>query len=354
MEEEEAHNLYQHFQKTDAAAKQKQVQCCARNTQLTAACCFGCLTAALCLTQGLGFGSSPAPPHLVDSCKKPAGWEAPYKLSDKFQQAPEVATSKRSRSSHSHRHSPEKQQRAHSSSSPDRSLHHSRDNAVRDRQSHKGQGSTRHSSRQKHRKELRHSSSRKRHSESPDGHDHRISHRRTLYSESPDSSHRRSHHSSKHSDSKRDSNKHSRRQPEPSHSCHERHRSRHTDHRSREEDHQQRHSSRNRRGDDQTNRALKAPDYAKLIVGYKYMSDANRLKAVTAYKLSKTSAKVQSTPSSLTMHIAYCSVNTINTNAHQLASLGGVQWCLWYSLSTCFLPVITCVCGLVLSLLQAL
>ena len=45
MEEEEAHNLYQQFQKTDAAAKQKQVQGFARNSQLTAA--FAVLVALL-------------------------------------------------------------------------------------------------------------------------------------------------------------------------------------------------------------------------------------------------------------------------------------------------------------------
>lgn len=300
MQEEEAHILYQHFQKTDAAAKQKQVQCCARRCRNNL-CCFH-LFAAFCCTQGLGFGSSPAPSPVtvVDSDKTPAGWEAPYKLSDKFQQAHEVSTRKHSRSSYSHRHSPERRQRAHSSSSPEGSRHHSRDKAVHHWQSDKQQG---HSSRQKHREELHHSSSRKRHSEPPDGRHHRTSHHRTRYSDSP---HDPQYHSSKHSDSKRDSNKHSRREEESTHSRHKQHRSHHSEHRSSREDHRQ---HRSRSGDDHTNRAPKAPDYAKLIVGYKYMSDANRLKAVTAYKLSKTSAKVQSGPPCLTSdHLSSCTL----------------------------------------------
>ena len=242
--------------------------------------------------QGLGFGSAPAPPPITDSCQNPIGWEAPYKLSDKFQREPEATTSKHSRSSHSHRYSPEKRRRAHSSSAPDRPEHCSRDKASHHRHSDKRHATARHSSQQKHRQEGRHSPSRQHHSGSPDGRHHRHHHHhRARHSESTDDRNH-NHPSSHHTDSKRDSDKYSKREEHSSYSHHDRHRSSHGDHRSRD---QQRHSSRSKSSTDHTNRAPKAPDYAKLIAGYKYMTDANRLKAVTAYKLGKTSAKVRST-----------------------------------------------------------
>lgn len=54
MEEEEAHQLYQQFQRTDAAAKQKQAWCCATNSQSAS---FGSLKLqllALCRAWDLG------------------------------------------------------------------------------------------------------------------------------------------------------------------------------------------------------------------------------------------------------------------------------------------------------------
>lgn len=240
--------------------------------------------------QGLGFGSATAPPPVADNSQNPVGWEAPYKLSDKFQRAPEATTSKRSRSSHSHRYSPEKRRRANSSLSPDRPEHRSRDKASHHRHSDKRHATARHSSQQKHRQEDRHSPTRQHPSDSPNGR-HHGQHHSTRHSESSaDHNHKRS--SSHHTDSKRDSDKYSRREEHSSSSHHDRHRSSHGDHRRRD---QQRHSSRTKSSADHTNRAPKAPDYAKLIAGYKYMTDANRLKAMTAYKLGKTSAKVRST-----------------------------------------------------------
>ncbi|KAL0043427.1 hypothetical protein WJX79_004474 [Trebouxia sp. C0005] len=75
MEVDEAHRLYQQFQKVDAAAKQKQ---------------------------GLGFGAA-SPPRPDTEVSKPSnGWEAPYKLSDKYQQ-PDTKSRKRSRSPSHHK-----------------------------------------------------------------------------------------------------------------------------------------------------------------------------------------------------------------------------------------------------------
>ncbi|KAL3135050.1 hypothetical protein ABBQ32_007996 [Trebouxia sp. C0010 RCD-2024] len=217
---------------------------------------------------GLGFGSSAAPPSLADN---PAGWEAPYKLSDKFQQAPEISTSRRSRSPHHHKHAPETRKRAHSSSSPGRSTHQTRDKAAHHKQAGKEQR-TRHQSTRDFREE------------------HHRNRRQT--SRSPDNRHRRQHHrSSSQAESKRDSDRHTSRRERSPHTHHEQ--CRH--HRSSDLRHREHHTSRSRSGagtnSKQASMAPKAPDYAKLIVGYKYMTDANRLKAVTAYKLQKTSAK---------------------------------------------------------------
>lgn len=233
--------------------------------------------AALYAVQGLGFGSSAASPPVVDKSQKSAGWEAPYELSDKFEQAPEITTSKRSRSSHHHKHTPEKRHRAHGSSSPGRSSHQDHDRTAHHRQSGKEQPTRHHSSREVREEHHQPSSqSRKRRSVSPD-----------------DRHHRQNHRSSSQPESKRDSSRHTSRREQSSHTQHERH----GHHRSSDLHHRQHHTSRSRSGAATSSGiAPKAPDYAKLIVGYKYMSDASRLKAVTAYKLRKTSAKVQPRP----------------------------------------------------------
>ncbi|KAL3162699.1 hypothetical protein ABBQ38_008740 [Trebouxia sp. C0009 RCD-2024] len=221
--------------------------------------------------KGLGFGSSAAPSPVVDNPKNSADWEAPYKLSDKFQQAPEISTSKRSRSPHHHKHAPEKRKRAHSSSSPGRPPHRNRDKAAHHKQAGKEQRTRHHSSRDV--KEEHHRNTRQ-------------------SSRSPDDRHRRQHHrGSGQAESKRDSDRHTSRREQSPHTHHERHRH----HRSSDLRHREHHTSRSRSGATTSRRqasvAPKPPDYAKLIVGYKYMSDANRLKVVTAYKLQKTSAK---------------------------------------------------------------
>ncbi|DBB18474.1 TPA: hypothetical protein ACH3X3_000117 [Trebouxia sp. C0006] len=277
MEVDEAHKLYQQFQKVDAAAKQKQ---------------------------GLGFGAS-SPPRPDTELPKPSnGWEAPYKLSDKYQQ-PETNSRKRSRSPSHHKSHSEvgKRRRSRPASrsppSPSRGIS----------KAHKAKRSRRSDSREPE----RHDQTHKYHSEDP--------HDRTRRSRSHQSPHRHSHSSRGGERSRRHHSSHSSRQDSSRHdsrhrSRHDRARSRSRDQRSSRQQHVSLEADRHRRSDTshrsssrsksrdkdrrrrdkdsrsrQEDKADKAPDYATLITGYNSMGPTERLKAVTQYKLRKTSSK---------------------------------------------------------------
>ncbi|DBA88530.1 TPA: hypothetical protein ACH3X2_005002 [Trebouxia sp. C0005] len=266
MEVDEAHRLYQQFQKVDAAAKQKQ---------------------------GLGFGAA-SPPRPDTEVSKPSnGWEAPYKLSDKYQQ-PDTKSRKRSRSP-SHHKSYRSRPASRSPPSPSRGNSTSH-KAKRSRRSGSREPERHHQTHRYHKEDHRDHDRHSRSHQSPHRHSHssrdgeRSRRHHSSHSSRQDSRHD-SRHRSRHgrarscSRDQRSSRQHvnleADRHRRYDRSHHSRSRSREKDRRSRDKD------SRSR----QEGKADKAPDYATLITGYNSMGPTERLKAVTQYKLRKTSSK---------------------------------------------------------------
>ncbi|KAL0021144.1 hypothetical protein WJX77_004692 [Trebouxia sp. C0004] len=271
MEVDEAHRLYQQLQKVDAAAKQKQ---------------------------GLGFGASSPPRPDAELSKPSNGWEAPYKLSDKYQQ-PETNSRKRSRSPSHHKSHFEVGKRHRSRPASRSPQSPPQGNSA----SHKAKRSRRSGSREPE----RHHQTHKYHQEYHNDHDrrsrpHQSPHRHAHSSRDGDRSRRHLSHSSR-QDSRHDS----------SHRRHGRARSRSRDqhflqqqvsleayrHRRSDRSHHRRSRSRDkdRRSRDKDGRNIQevkadtAPDYATLVTGYNSMGPTERLKAVMQYKLCKTSSK---------------------------------------------------------------
>lgn len=250
----------------------------------------------LCCFQGLGFGISSTPASAAEAPKKNDGWQAPYKLSDKYQQEPESTKRKRSKSPSRYRpHSGagERHGSRHPASSESQ---RAADKETRNSRSHSKQPDRLETSHRRHKADRQHRHSHSRHREtSPEQGHHsrhvaRSRHRNRARSHSKEerSPHRYTeHHSSR--DRVLTTYEHNRSKASDSSSKHTEH---HADrHRSADDRHHGKSwtTDSSRR---QAQTATRPPDYAKLIADYSSMGPAERLKAVTEYKLRKTSSKV--------------------------------------------------------------